>query len=190
MRTLLLLIIAIAVVATCSHTAHAADTTPTHESVTSIAVDTSPAAVEAAYQAVRQGDATPVASLKDTAESLLVRLINAAVSTGEFIADQIPIVIKELMSYYTALYVFKALLCLPFFYLGYWMFSRITRQFTNKEGVYDPDTSRGDFVGVRWFALVPYVVGMAVFVCAIPPLLKITLAPRVWLIEYAASLVK
>ncbi len=150
-----------------------------------IKVDTSPQAVEAAYQQVRQGDALHVADLKETAEGLLVKLINAAVATGDFIADQIPIVIKELLTYYTALYAFRVALCLPFIYLGWWMFTRITKRFS-KDGKYAPEKCEG----LRWFCLLPFGVALVICIAMIPNLLMITLAPRVWLIEYAASLVK
>jgi hypothetical protein len=181
MRTILLFIIAIACIVMCSHSRAAEE---------SIQVDTSPQAIEAAYQAVRAGDAVPQVSLKETADALLIKLINVATATGEFIADQVPIVIKELLRYYIALHLFKALLCIPFFYFGYWIFTRITQFCSDKNGKYDPYHRGSDYAGIRWLALIPHTIGIAILVTHIPPLLKITLAPRVWLIEYAASLVK
>jgi hypothetical protein len=153
----------------------------------SVPIDASPQAVEAAYEAVRNGDATPVISLKETAEAMLVKLINAATQTGEFIADQIPIVIKELLTYYTALYVVcmlaGALLLLTAWKLLLYTIKR-DRELAEAAGYYD---------GYWWFmlfAIIPLTVVAGFLLVEIVNLLKITLAPRVWLIEYAASLVK
>jgi hypothetical protein len=174
MRTLLLLIIAIAVIATCSKIAHSA------EANTSITVDTSPAAVEAAYAAVRAGDATPVASLKETAETMLVKLINAATTTGDFIVDQIPIVIKELLAFNTAKYVVFIVFGVALLVLWGLVLRTIW-------------LLRDEIDRVMCSLLSCFFLGvpaLAIFGCNLLNLLKITFAPRVWLIEYAASLVK
>lgn len=153
---------------------------------TSIKVDSSPQAVEAAYKAVREGTAEKVVTLKDTAETMLVKLINAATATGEFIADQLPIVIRELITYYTAVQVLLVAVTVLVIGLGCLFFHVITNNYT-KDGEYKPGY---DGTGLRWWALVPWALGSVGLVASVVGLLKITLAPRVWLIEYAASLVK
>lgn len=120
-------------------------------------------------------------TLKEQATQMLQSLIASATQAGDFIKEQMPIVIKELLAFNTAKYAIYSAICaaiviayLTFIY-KYW----------KKE--YPRDSEDGIAIlggGVSMIAMVAFVIEGAI------PLLKITLAPRVWLIEYAASLVK
>lgn len=189
MRSILLIIITIACVSMCMHIRHA--------KADDIKVDTSPQAIEAAYQSVRAGDALPVVSLKDTAEGLLVKLINAATAAGDFIADQIPQVIKELLVFNTAMEVFLILVFSIPFWLGLGFWHLINKAYAT-DGKWEKNQSRyggipcwPESYSIRW---IPIIVGVIISTIGITihgvELLKLLLAPRVWLIEYAASLVK
>lgn len=157
-----------------------------------VPIDASPQAVEAAYQAVRAGDAVPVTTLKQTAEVLLVKLINGAVATGEFLADQIPIVVKELLVWKTTYYAARVV-----FGIGLLVSAWTLLQYTIKKHRLWQDKSTRPanryYDGEWWFllfAIVP-LTGLGIWhLSYFWWLLQITLAPRVWLIEYAASLVK
>jgi hypothetical protein len=141
----------------------------------SVPIDTSQQAVEAAYQAVRAGDAVPVATLKQTAEGLLVKLINGAVATGEFLADQVPIVIKELIAWKTASYAATIVISILAAGICGWLMYK--------------DLTDWDSVGIFLFSGMAGLISVIIMVVNVFNLLQITLAPRVWLIEYAASLV-
>lgn len=157
----------------------------------SVPIDTSPQAVEAAYQAVRAGDAVPVATLKQTAEGLLVKLINAATVAGDFLADQIPQVVRELLLYNTAYYTFLCLLGIAMALLGLYGSNKYWKFYISLPVKYSAScTTRQDVIPLPHLAWGAFVPGFVMFLGNIDDLLKITLAPRVWLIEYAASLVK
>jgi hypothetical protein len=138
-------------------------------------------------QAVEQAKevAAPVLpSLKETANNLLVGLIQTATQAGDFIKEQIPKVIKELLLYNTAIEAFQVLLSSVILALlwGKWF------QYWHKKAVKERDAD------YYFTALFPSGI-LSLFLCpwlyfSLTNLLKITLAPRVWLIEYAADLVK
>lgn len=117
-------------------------------------------------------------TLKEQATSMLQSLINAATQAGDFIKDQIPLVIQELLAYNTAYYAAWVVICLAwciFVTIKVWPWA-----------VKEADASDGFSFGCYALTMVPIIPAV---ICAFS-LLKITLAPRVWLIEYAAGLVK
>jgi hypothetical protein len=129
-------------------------------------------------------------ALKDHAEQLLVNLIEAATKAGEFIKDQIPIVIKELLLFHTiakGLAVFFGLLA---FLLNVWLLMVIR----NRAAKYvEEHPNKYDAADKYLWCIVPSI-GMAistiVFFVNLYRFLEITLAPRVWLLEYAAQLMR
>lgn len=128
-----------------------------------------------------------VTALKERAEQMLIDIIDKATQAGAFALDQIPILIKELLVWNAAFHAVLVATALGIAGVGLAAYRAITRIYTEK-GVYAPPYS---VVGMRWFAVVPCVgVGFILFMCNFLSLLKIILAPRVWLIEYAADLVK
>lgn len=121
--------------------------------------------------------------LKDQVASLLQVLIQAATSTGEFIKDQIPLVIKELLLYNTVFYAVWLVVLPVFLFIALKCGLHCIRKFKD-----DPYSDAWGF-GIAGCA----VVAIILLTCTLGDifdLIKIICAPRVWLIEYAARLVK
>lgn len=115
--------------------------------------------------------------LEQLAEQTLIKLINVATDTGEFIKDQVPLVIKELLVYNTITYSIILGICVALLLASIWL------------GIIFHHESDGFvWVGVSAFngiLTLPFGIFEGLF-----PLIKIMTAPRVWLIEYAANLVR
>jgi hypothetical protein len=130
-----------------------------------------------------------VQDLKTQATAMLQQLITAATQTGEFIKEQVPLVIRELLAFNIALRIAQIvaglfLVVVAALWLRYGL--KLHKAAREAPGYYDGAWGFG--------ALVPWgiatgVAGMMLVQGTID-LLKLTLAPRVWLIEYAAALVK
>lgn len=120
-------------------------------------------------------------TLKDRAIEMLGSLIDAATQAGEFIKGQVPMVIRELLVYHTALYVFWVIAMAALTTASVlWL-----RHCFKKHKSWEDDWM---MAAVPGWILGP--IGVVGFCVAITNLMQITLAPRVWLIEYAAGLVR
>ena len=131
--------------------------------------------------------------LKNVAEQALISLIQTATETMAFLKGEIPLAVKELLAYYTAVYVAYILIGFLFSAIGLFGFYKIRSTKTlsrfPEKSSYAGD--QGDVKSFSWFLLIiSNLVGFLVFIHWIDNLLKITIAPRIWLIEYAAGLVK
>jgi hypothetical protein len=124
---------------------------------------------------------TETQGLKDAAEQALVSLIQSVADAASFLKGEIPIAVRELLTYYTALYVLYVV-CAVVLATGIGL---AIRKISRLE---DWDTDDKVFAcGI--ICIVP-AIGVVWLSSHVIDLLKITLAPRIWLIEYAASLVK
>ncbi len=133
----------------------------------------------------------PVPSLSDQAATVLQSLIKAATEAGDFIKGQVPLVIQELLAYNTAMYAVYAVVWLALA-VGLVVVWRKTILVYGR-GKAGSNYTNYDEPGF----CIPTIIGLAALVLlvlslvdTVANLLKITLAPRVWLIEYAASLAK
>jgi hypothetical protein len=123
---------------------------------------------------------TETQGLKDAAEQALVSLIQSVADAASFLKGEIPIAVRELLTYYTALYVLYVV-CAVVLATGIGL---AIRKISRLE---DWDTDDKVFAcGIT--CIVP-AIGVVWLSSHVIDLLKITLAPRIWLIEYAASLV-
>lgn len=131
--------------------------------------------------------------LKEAGTQALLGIIESVTTTANFLKGEIPIAVKELLTYYTALYSWYVLLGLVFVVLGY-LFFRYMRSESCLKHFPDShwlDFDKGNVRCCSWFPLgVGSFIGVIQFCSSLPALLKITLAPRIWLIEYAANLVR
>jgi hypothetical protein len=128
--------------------------------------------------------AEKIGALKERAVDMLASLIDSATQAGDFIKDQIPLVIQELLAYHTALYVLGIVSGIGALVgIVFWV------RFCMRRHAKDPHWSSWDMAGV----FPSFLFGgpaLIVLAMSVTSLLKITLAPRVWLIEYAAGLVR
>lgn len=122
--------------------------------------------------------------LADSANAVLEKAIQAATSTGEFLEEQVPLVVEELVAWKIAEAVIYVLLCVAFFVIWVWR----GWVFCNKK---DPNSVDffpwGPWLIVAgfgsFFAIPAFIINLMVAV-------KWIVAPRVALIEYAANLVR
>lgn len=135
-----------------------------------------------------------MSTLKETAEQALVGLIGSVTDAASFLKGQIPIAVQELLTYYTTYFavgmVGGAVILVATFLVSrgllreYWK-----REARDKaEGRYP--FNEGWLIGSSFLGVLGGTGGATLLVVAGLSFLKITLAPRIWLIEYAAHLVK
>lgn len=122
-------------------------------------------------------------NLKEQATLLLQKLIETAIQTGEFIKEQVPLVVQELITYHL---VYAAVWCIIWatvavlVLLGARKFIRLANEEEDSE-YYIPAVLMIVFgTGPATWASVTFLLDVV----------KLWLAPRVWLIEYASQLVK
>jgi len=130
--------------------------------------------------------------LKDVANQALIGLIQSVTEAMTFLKGEIPIAVRELLTYYTAYHI---LLCVfataiavtgPLLGRKFWKKYQVS---TTDRPSYSMDGDGWMFGSVLCYA-VPTVFGVVILGINLAALLKVTSAPRIWLIEYAASLVK
>lgn len=115
----------------------------------------------------------------------LRKAIEVASKTGEFVVQQAPDVVQQLIVWKTAAYALELVISVVFTAWMVWIIRKL-----HKSVDYDS------------YEAPPYIIGMvfaalfgacSTLFCSLPSafaLLKITLAPKVWLLEYAAALIK
>lgn len=115
-------------------------------------------------------------STEQLKEEALRKVLDTAQATGDFVMEQAPEVISQLMLYHTITDCLWIVLLLG---PAGWLWRRIYLMF--KEGGMEPE-----IMMVGFAALGVSLVGLF----ALCDLIKLLVAPKVWLLEYAASLVK
>jgi len=134
---------------------------------------------------------TPSVPSKD---ELIAKALNELVNlynTGkDFAVEQVPDVIRQLIIYNTVqlalMVAFSFLFLLAGLYAGSRLFKLHKKAVEQRVHYYDG----GWMVGTILCPAGGTMIWAAIFFNHIGDLLKITLAPKVWLLEYAASLVK
>lgn len=116
----------------------------------------------------------------------LAGAINAVKTTGNFVVEQAPDLIRQLLLYNTVMLSAWVLLGIVVL-IATGLIVRKAWKF--EKTLSYPDQGAGIAVGVVTF-LVGGVVGCSLVFGHISELIKIVLAPKIWLLEYAASLVK
>ena len=132
-------------------------------------------------------------SLKEMAEGLLVTLIEKATQAGEFVADQIPLVIRELLLFNAVSLAVVTGIGIALFCFGGYLGSKLLEWQSTLPSEYTcREATKHDWPRpVVWMISCGLCTpGFFIFILNVDDLLKITLAPRVWLIEYAAQLVR
>jgi len=120
--------------------------------------------------------------LKTAAEQALVSL-----------KGEIPIAVKELLTYYTVINAVYAVIGLILIVMGFRALKHIQALCSydnSRTSVAQDDAFHAGHVPWLFCQIPAFIAGVLMFFGHIEPLLKVTLAPRIWLMEYAASLVK
>jgi hypothetical protein len=126
-------------------------------------------------------------TLKDTANQALISLIQSVADAATFLKGEIPAAVQELLTYYTVSaivqVVFATLVCAGTVY--FWAMCNMKFAGERERVWFCRNWDLPAF-----FSLIPMVPGTIWLVGSILSLLKVTLAPRIWLLEYAAGLIK
>lgn len=125
-------------------------------------------------------------AVEQTINTILQKSIDVATVTGDFLKDQIPDVIKQLVTFNLVSEAFWTLLPLTVLISTLCFLPYLIR--VGKK--YQDETD-----GMIWMLIVTIacgatIVGLVGFLSHITSLLELIFAPKVWLLEYAAHLVR
>ena len=127
--------------------------------------------------------------MKETDQQLaeiLKKGLEAAEKTGNFVVEQAPDLIQQLIVWKTCEYIFSILISIAFlFYIYKWCKSAMKRYGDLNNFIDEPEF----FMFSIYSIVVILMFGTALFTSFFN-LLQILLAPKIWLIEYAANLIK
>lgn len=142
--------------------------------------------------------------MKNQLKEALAAIIESAATAKEFLVEQTPLVIQELLTYYTIMYAFWVGLGTICFMVGAYLVICVVqdkrpsahcnneRLSKNQLHEYYRDGDYRDLTGKGVAYIFPGTIamaaGMILFFCNISSLFKITIAPKVWLIEYGSRL--
>lgn len=121
--------------------------------------------------------------LEETVNQILQNAISSAQQGTEFLKDQIPDVVKQLLLWKTCDYAISLTLCVLWAILLFWKVLPCMKR------LYDWDDD--GFPSILASAAVLITSGIAIvgFFASLYDFIQIIAAPKVWLLEYAASLV-
>lgn len=127
--------------------------------------------------------------LQNTDEALaniLTTALEAAKKTGEFVIEQAPDLIQQLLLFNFVKSTVMAVICFVTTYLFFWSVKN-RHWLTHEEFTYGPKYQIGPQI-VVWIFVLPLSIGFGIwnFMNA----LKIAIAPKIWLIEYTVGLVQ
>jgi hypothetical protein len=132
-------------------------------------------------------------ALQSSLQSNLVSTVNDAIAAGRdavsFTYEQAPLVVKEVLTYNgicSGLYMLLGALVM---YGGYRVIKWARKSYNDYDGSgsVPPDIS---VLGGMFGGVFPMVIGVAMLFINLTVLLQIVFAPRLYLIEYIANLVK
>lgn len=117
----------------------------------------------------------------ENAEQALVEILNKALEVGDFMTEQAPLVVQELLLYKTITHF------LGFVFLSSLMFLSV-KLFRWSEL---KSTDSGDIYRIYQFSsAVVFIIAALGAIHDIASFIKVIIAPRLYLLEYAAELVK
>ena len=123
-----------------------------------------------------------VEKTNEIVNEVLAKALEAATSTGNFVVDQAPDVVKQLLMYKT---FEQSAYLLGFLLLGTLLLSASVKFWNNS--VKEDD---GVYVPMFLISAVGGVISSSLAFATALDLAKILLAPKIFLIEYAANLIK
>lgn len=130
--------------------------------------------------------------LQNAVATILERAITGIDSSVDFMQAELPEVIEQLLMWYAVSNVVYAIIGIIFIYAAYLMVKKPNKE--DENWMWEWDERRGKHSGTcesifGVFAIFPGGVGFFLLL-NIMDSLKIWIAPKIWLMEYAASIVK
>ena len=127
--------------------------------------------------------------MKETDQQLaeiLKKGLEAAEKTGNFVVEQAPDLIQQLIVWKTCEYIFSILISIAFLFSVYKWYKSARKRY----GVLDNFIDKTEFELFSIYSIVVILIfGIALF-NSFFNLLQVLLAPKIWLIEYATNLIK
>ena len=127
--------------------------------------------------------------MKETDQQLaeiLKKGLEAAEKTGNFVVEQAPDLIQQLIVWKTCEYIFLILISIAFLFSIYkWCKSAIKRY-----GNLDNFFGEPEVIVFSIYSIVVILIFVIALFQSFFNLLQILLAPKIWLIEYATNLIK
>lgn len=117
---------------------------------------------------------------------VLETALNGLQKTGEFVVEQAPDLIRQLLLWNTVEYILFLVFGLMFL-IGGPLTARKVWKMSAGSDAYDKG---GYYACTALSAIIGVMAGVPLVIHNLCGLLKITLAPKIWLLEYAASLVR
>ena len=131
--------------------------------------------------------------LKEQAEQALQAIIQTALEVKDFVIEQAPDVIRQLISFefWTSISA-QAMTVLGFLVAMIFGMCFLKYRWWSDGTTYSGKRDESPSLVIGWVATIVGICGAIGSICATPSLVwfKIWIAPKVFLIEYAASLVK
>ena len=127
--------------------------------------------------------------MKETDQQLaeiLKKGLEAAEKTGNFVVEQAPDLIQQLIVWKTCEYIFLIIISIAFMFSLYKWYKSAMKRYDDFDGFYIKTES---FIYGVYAIVVILIFGIALF-HSFFNLIQILLAPKIWLIEYAANLIK
>ena len=127
--------------------------------------------------------------MKETDQQLaeiLKKGLEAAEKTGNFVVEQAPDLIQQLIVWKTCEYIFWILISIAFLFSVYKWHKSAMKRYGDLDGFIDEPEF---FIYCIYAIAVIVIFGIALFTSFFN-LLQILLAPKIWLIEYASQLIK
>lgn len=119
------------------------------------------------------------------AEQVLAQILNKALEVGDFMTEQAPLVVQELLAYESVAHCVFAILCACFLFAFLlaikWCFKEIKS---------DKHYNESGYVMLMLLSIAASVLLFFSVVNNALDVFKIIVAPRIYLLEYAAELVK
>ena len=127
--------------------------------------------------------------MKETDQQLaeiLKKGLEAAEKTGNFVVEQAPDLIQQLIVWKTCEYIFLIIISIAFMFSLYKWHKSAMKRYDDFDGFY---IKTEFFIYCIYAIVVILIFGTALFKSFFN-LIQILLAPKIWLIEYAANLIK
>ncbi len=129
-----------------------------------------------------------------TTNQLIYNVLQSAVQlankTGVWLGGQIPDVLHQLLEYNLIMAIIGAIVGLLIVMAGFVIIWAIYRKFTSSQYRMDAD----DWGGFTLVSLIPFGLlvapGLAMFFCNLSNMIEIWVAPKIYCIQYAASLIQ
>lgn len=125
---------------------------------------------------------------------VLEKALAVAEKTGNFVVEQAPDVVQQLIVYNTVINLFWTLLGVLLLFLSPYLVGR-SFKFHRDSSNYDLNSVTRDEAGIKGgislgSAIMSAFMGVLFFSTNFSDTMKLLFAPKVWLLEYAATLIK